>query len=172
MSVSIREANLADIEGIGQWYLQFWEEKEDADFGLALHDEKPDRFQEMRWFLEFQEACAKGDAIGLVAESEGEIVGFCEVNRVRPPRCEFGSFGRTLSVRKQSRGRGVGSALLKEMIERSRGKFEFLELEVFAGNPAAKHIYEKNGFKAYGLRPQSVKRNGEYVDDMLMHRKL
>lgn len=62
--------------------------------------------------------------------------------------------------------------MLKEMIERCKGKFEILELEVFAGNQAARHLYEKFGFKTYRLRPLSVKRNGKHIDEELMYLRL
>jgi RimJ/RimL family protein N-acetyltransferase len=65
-----------------------------------------------------------------------------------------------------------GYQMLKEMTKRCKDSFEILELEVFAGNQAAKHLYEKLGFKTYGLRPQSVKRNRGYIDEELMYLKL
>jgi ribosomal protein S18 acetylase RimI-like enzyme len=62
--------------------------------------------------------------------------------------------------------------LPEQMIERCRGKYEFLELEVFAANQIARHFYTKYGFKPYGLRTQSCKRDGEYFDEDLTHLRL
>lgn len=80
--------------------------------------------------------------------------------------------GIELSVKKEHRGKGIGLTLLEEMIRRCKGKFEILELEVFSGNQSAKRLYEKPGFKTYGVRPGSVKRNGKYIDEELMFLKI
>ena len=62
--------------------------------------------------------------------------------------------------------------LLNEMVRRCKGMFEILELEVFVGNHPAKRLYEKSGFKTYGLRPDSVKRDRRYFDQELMYLRL
>jgi ribosomal protein S18 acetylase RimI-like enzyme len=172
LSITVRETGETDLEQVGAWYLQFYEEKGDPGLGLALFDTKPERTHELDWFEGFLASCVKGDAVGLVAEVEGELAGFCEVNRNRPGSTQSHRGGLTVSVKKRFRGMGVGTALLEEMIRRCRGRFESLELEVFVGNEAAKHLYQRHGFKTYGLRPQSVKRNGGYVDEELMYLRL
>jgi RimJ/RimL family protein N-acetyltransferase len=55
------------------------------------------------------------NSIGLVAE-DGQIVGFCEVDRRRPrsPVSHRGDLG--ISVKKEYRGKGIGTILLEKMI--------------------------------------------------------
>jgi len=43
---------------------------------------------------------------------------------------------------------------------------------VFVGNEHAKRLYEKLGFKKYGLHPRAVKRNGKYIGEELMFLEL
>ena len=173
LSIKIRETTVEDVLTVGPWYLQFYQElEEDEEFGLGLPEPKPEPSKEMAWFLQFQESCAKGNAIGLVAESEGEIVGFCEVNRRRPNSPMAHRGGLTISVKKQFRGMGIGSMLLEQMIKRCMGEYESLELEVFAGNEIARRFYVGHGFKPYGSRPQSVKRRGKYFEEELMQLRL
>ncbi len=174
MSITIRELNPSDFESMTEFYYEFYDEiKENPLFGINLLDEKPSLLDEMNWFLEFQKTCAKGNAIGLIAEINDEMVGFCGVWR-RTPRSSGSHRGQVAAhaVKKEHRGKGIGTMLLKEMIERCKGNFEILELEVFVGNQPAKHLYDKFGFKTYGLRPKSVKRNGKYIDEELMYLKL
>jgi hypothetical protein len=35
-----------------------------------------------------------------------------------------------------------------------------------------RHLYEKFGFKTYGFRPLSVKRDGKYIGEELMYLRL
>ena len=144
MSITIREPNPSDFEKITEYYFEFYDEiKDNSSFGLTLFDEKPTLLDEMQWFLEFQKACAEGNSIGLVAEIDGEFVGFCEVGRRKPksPVSHRGDFG--ISVKKQNRGKGIGSMLLKEMIERCRGKFEVLECRSIRRKSSCKTLVRK-----------------------------
>jgi ribosomal protein S18 acetylase RimI-like enzyme len=173
LTITVRETNPGDILTISNWFFQFYDEvKENNHFGLELFYEKPSLSDEMEWFVEFQKACDQGNAIGIVAEVDGKVAGFCEVNRRSVGRSSSHRGGLGITVKREFRGRGIGSSLLKEMIKLCNGKFEMLELEVFAVNQSAKNLYDKFGFKSYGLRPQSIKRNGEYIDEELMFLRL
>ena len=72
-------------------------------------------------------------------------------------------------VRPESRGKGVGSALMKEIIRRARtlDGLEQITLVASANLPAQK-LYEALGFESYGIEPHSLKIGNEYVDDVLM----
>jgi len=172
-NVTVREVDATDFYRVTQHYLDFYDEiKEDASFGLPLLNEKPSLVDEMAVFIEDMKACNEGDAIGLVAESDGALVGYCYVGRRRPKSPVSHRGGLELSVKKGHRGKGIGGVLLKEMIQRCKGRFETLELEVFVVNQPARRLYERFGFKAYGLRHNSVKRNGKYFDEELMYLRL
>ncbi len=173
LAITIRELKSSDLYKMTEYYNRFYDEvKENPEFGLTLFDKKPSLLDGMGWFLGFQKACAEGNSVGLIAVEEDDMVGFCQVERRRPksPVSHRGDFG--ISVRKEYRGRGIGTMLLRNMIERCRGSFEILELEVLAGNRVARHLYEKFGFKSYGLRPLAIKRNGRYIDEELMYLRL
>ena len=59
-----------------------------------------------------------------------------------------------VAVKKDSRGRGIGSFLLAKLIEcgKSDNRKRFL-LEVRCGNKSAISLYKKLGFKEDGIRP-------------------
>jgi RimJ/RimL family protein N-acetyltransferase len=43
-----------------------------------------------------------------------------------------------------------------------------VELEVFASNEKAIHVYRKLGFKAVGRIPRRIMRNGKFIDIIVM----
>ena len=67
------------------------------------------------------------------------------------------------------RGKGVGKALMFEIIHRARQipGIEQITLVASAKLPAQK-LYESVGFTGYGIEPHSLKIGNEYVDDVLM----
>jgi ribosomal protein S18 acetylase RimI-like enzyme len=72
-------------------------------------------------------------------------------------------------VRAESRGKGVASALMQEIVRRARDMegVEQITLVASANLPAQK-LYESVGFESYGVEPHSLKIGTEYVDDVLM----
>jgi len=72
-------------------------------------------------------------------------------------------------VRTESRGKGVGSALMKEIVRRAQAieRVEQITL-VASANLPAQRLYESVGFESYGIEPHSLKIGDEYVDDVLM----
>jgi ribosomal protein S18 acetylase RimI-like enzyme len=72
-------------------------------------------------------------------------------------------------VRPESRGKGVASALMKEIVRRARaiGGLEQITL-VASANLPAQRLYKALGFESYGVEPHSLKIGTEYVNDVLM----
>jgi ribosomal protein S18 acetylase RimI-like enzyme len=100
-----------------------------------------------------------------LAEADGEIVGMLSVY---PSYHGFGEVG--MSVAKEWRGRGVGSALMEQAIAfaRERGLHK-LSLDVFAHNEAAIKLYKKHGFVEEGRRVKHYRRkSGELWDSLEM----
>ena len=77
-------------------------------------------------------------------------------------------------IKKEFRSKGVGSALLRELMKIAKEKFhiEILHLEVYSGNPA-RAFYERFGFKKYGIQEKALKENNKtYVSKILMQKYL
>jgi len=73
------------------------------------------------------------------------------------------------------RNEGLGSILLNLLLESAKENLpdlKIVELKVFANNPKAKHLYEKFGFKEYGLLPKGALYKGEYLDEIMMYREV
>jgi ribosomal protein S18 acetylase RimI-like enzyme len=72
-------------------------------------------------------------------------------------------------VQPESRGKGVASALMKEIVRQARaiGGLEQITL-VASANLPAQRLYKALGFESYGVEPHSLKIGNEYVNDVLM----
>ena len=110
------------------------------------------------------------NSLFLIAERNGEIVGAMDMQGLRHPQCRHvGYVG--LSVRKDQRGQGIGTALFSSLFERAKSVgVTRLELEVFANNPRAIALYERLGFHVDGVRPGLVKLGSEFIDVVVMGR--
>lgn len=83
-----------------------------------------------------------------VAEADGEKAGFAEMRIVADEAQIF-----SVAVDKDLRGRGIGDALLRHLVQKSKELgCNTLTLEVRAGNEAAISLYKKMGFKEVGKR--------------------
>ena len=76
-----------------------------------------------------------------------------------------------MSVERNYRNRGLGSKMMQEAIKWAQGKRVVrLELEVYAENRPAIHLYEKNGFEVEGCKRKYAKQRGRYYDSLIMSR--
>ena len=71
-------------------------------------------------------------------------------------------------------GKGVGAALMRAIVDLADNWLNLtrLELEVYADNEAAIHLYERFGFEVEGILRRHAFRDGEYVDSKVMGRLL
>ncbi|HZW57680.1 MAG TPA: GNAT family N-acetyltransferase [Nitrososphaerales archaeon] len=167
--ITYRDVKATDFEGlVTNFYSYFDELKENPDLGLVLYRQKPTIAQELEWFSHLFRNIEHGDAVATVAEENSRPVGMCEVNRLRPGTdiSHRGILG--IVVRKEYRGKGVGTRLVEETLKKCRGKFEIVKLSVFSIN-RAKRLYERFGFRVYGHFPQAIKRGDQYFDEDVMY---
>ena len=90
----------------------------------------------------------------------------------RPRRKHVGTIG--ISVHSDWQGKGVGAELMRAILDLSDNWLNLtrLELEVYADNEAAIHLYERFGFEIEGTLRRHAFRNGEYIDSKVMGRLL
>jgi len=171
--MTIRELRPADFDDVLETYLSFFPEAEaDPSFGLLLFREQPTVENERKWFDDTLREVRDGNAVMRVAEVDSHVVGWCDVRRTRPgtPRDHRGLLG--ICVRNAFRGRGLGTALLGEVLQACRGRFEAVELSVLSTNPGAFELYTRFGFREVGVMPGAIKRAGVYIDERMMQLKL
>jgi [ribosomal protein S18]-alanine N-acetyltransferase len=101
----------------------------------------------------------------LVAELAGEIVGYAGLMCIEPI-----ADVQTIAVVPEQEGKGLGSALLTELITESRRRHaKDVLLEVRADNPRAQQLYRRFGFEQIHVRPRYY-RDG--VDALIMRLRL
>ncbi len=95
------------------------------------------------------------------------ITGFDRMNRKRDRHR-----GELVQVYLDSnhRGQNIGEKLIRSVVEYAftMGGLEQIQLSVVAGNKSAIKLYEKIGFRSYGLQPHYFKVNDTYMDQNFM----
>jgi L-phenylalanine/L-methionine N-acetyltransferase len=108
----------------------------------------------------------------LVAVIDNRLVGMIGVDTFpnKPRRRHVGTLG--MCVRDDWQGKGIGAALMKAALDLADNWLNLtrLELEVYADNEAAIHLYERFGFEVEGTLRQHAFRDGQYVDSKMMGR--
>jgi len=95
------------------------------------------------------------------------IVGF--VREVRPKTRHKGVVWG-MYVKGSYRGRGIGRALMRAVIDRARTctNLKQVTITVAATQPAAAHLYRSLGFQQFGREPDALKIGSDYVDEEWM----
>ena len=107
-----------------------------------------------------------------VAEEDGRLVGRLSLARDNHPSSHHvADLG--LMIAASHRRRGIGRALLEQATAWARDAgVRKLELHVFPWNEAAIALYEAFGFEREGVRREHYRRDGKYVDAILMAYRL
>jgi len=161
----VRDLEWGDFTPIVENFLALYDEVvENPDLGISLFPKRPSWGEEAEWFAGLYRRVLEGSTVAAVAVEEGRVVGLCTADRRKPAREteHIGVVG--LLVAQPWRGRGIGKSLLGRVIERSRGKFEILELSVFHSNTKARGLYQSLGFRPWGLFPGGILRDGRRTD--------
>ena len=153
--VKIRAARSSDIEAVNEIY------NDDVARGTSTFDTEPrvgDRARE--WF----ESHLSDTYPLLVAEEEGELLGWASLT----PWSPRGAYERTvegsLFVRSGDRGRGVGRALNEALLKWARAAGHgVLIARIERGNEASRRLLEASGFSSVGL----MHRVGEKFEKLL-----
>ena len=103
-----------------------------------------------------------------VAVDGGKVVGWCDVSLSDKPVFRH-SGGLGIGVVVEYRGRGIGKRLMDAALARAKEiGLERVELEVYASNNAAIHLYERCGFVREGRKRRASKVDGVYQDNIVM----
>lgn len=103
-----------------------------------------------------------------VALVEDKVVGWCDALPIdRPTRAHTGVLG--IGVLAEFRGRGIGTALIRETLEKARASgLTRIELSVRAGNAGVVGLYERFGFVHEGVQRNAVRVDGKYENLICM----
>jgi phosphinothricin acetyltransferase len=108
----------------------------------------------------------------LVAEREGEVVGWAALAPVSPRRCYRGVAEVSVYVGEAARGAGVGRALLERLVARSEESgFWTLEAGIFPENEASLRLHRGCGFRDVGVHERHGESGGVWRDVLLLERR-
>jgi putative acetyltransferase len=128
---------------------------------------------EEMWRARLTDSCAPGKTdLSLVAEIDGEVVGTAGLHPVGPAQRRRHAMMLGISISKDAQGKGVGTALMRALIDyadRWAGVLR-IELSVFPDNERAIKLYRKFGFELEGTHKAYAMRDGKYVDSLSMAR--
>ncbi len=103
-----------------------------------------------------------------VASEDGKIVGYIRAERGRFRR-NFHAAYIVVGILSDHAGKGIGSTFFKNLDKwAERHGIHRLELTVECRNHAARHLYEKSGFKIEGTRARLMLVDGNYIDEYYM----
>jgi L-amino acid N-acyltransferase YncA len=109
----------------------------------------------------------------LVAELDGEVVGWAALAPVSARRCYAGVVENSVYVAEDVRGRGIGRALLQRLIAGARrAGIWTIQTSIFPENRASLALHERCGFCVVGTRERIAKRDGIWRDTVLLEVRL
>ena len=127
------------------------------------------RKEAQEYFASLRDGILKGNIIAIVAGND-PVDGFGLIRR--DPDDRLGNHcwevGR-VTVRHDMQRHGLGAAIVKRLLaEAKRRKVEILWLDVRITNVAAVELFQKLGFRTWGIFPGRIKDRRTYVDVLYM----
>lgn len=162
-SVTVRAAGRADIPAILELHNQGIIDR------VATLDLEPHTLEQKRaWF----ERHGPRHPV-IVAEAGGAVVGWSSLNEFNPrPAYRFVA-DLSVYIRREWRGRGVGSRLLGGIIERGTALgYHKIVLSAFPFNAAGMRLYERFGFRTVGIYKEMGLVDGKWTDTIIMEKML
>jgi phosphinothricin acetyltransferase len=162
--VEVRTARPSDLDTIAEIY------NREVTGGTSTFDtEVWTRERALEWL----KAHDPGAYPILVAEEEGEVVGWASVS----PWSDRGAYARTvegsLFVREGHRRRGVGRALHAALVESARAAGHgVLIARIESGNTASRELLLSNGFTSVGVMHAVGEKFGRLLDVELFEMRL
>ena len=108
----------------------------------------------------------------LVAERDGEVVGWIALAPVSARACYAGVAEVSAYVAERARGEGVGAELLASVIESSeRSGIWTLQTGVFPENEASLRLLRRFGFRVFGTQERLGRLHGVWRDVVQLERR-
>lgn len=136
---------------------------------MGIPNKRPSKAEFASAYKRDFEQIKKGNAVVFVVESKGRVMGECGVYAKRPDSDEGHVGGLDMSIIKEYRRMGMGTALLSECLKQSRKRFDLITTEVSVHNRVSLRLIKKFGFKIAGKIPHKTKRNGRYVSEYIAY---
>jgi L-amino acid N-acyltransferase YncA len=108
----------------------------------------------------------------LVAERDGEVVGWAALSPYSPRCCYRGVGDVSVYVAESARGAGAGRLLLETLVERSeQAGYWTLNAGVFPANEVSLRLHQRCGFRVIGVRERLAEKDGVWRDAVWLERR-
>ncbi len=160
-TIRYRAATLDDAPAIATIYNQGIEDR------FATFETEPRSAENRREWL----ASFLGEYPAVVAEADGEVVGWAAAGPYSSRPCYRGIGEFSVYVRRDWRGRGVGGGLIDALIEEAErlGLWK-LTSRVFVFNEASRALCRAHGFREVGVHEKHAKLDGRWLDVVVVER--
>jgi L-amino acid N-acyltransferase YncA len=107
----------------------------------------------------------------IVAEVEGQVVGWAGAGPYRTRECYCGIGEFSVYVRRDWRGRHIGDQLLPALVAEAErfGLWKLLS-RIFLFNEASRALCRKHGFREVGIYEKHAKLDGQWLDVVIVER--
>jgi len=168
--VVLRALKSTDLDDLLEFANAIVEERRtNPELGITSLDRRLRRSDEKRFLDGILLGMKKNEVVSVAAFVGGKVVGHCDVIR-RKPTDERHTELFGIVILDRYRGAGIGQMMVKTALEEALCNGVWLvELQVFAINEVAIHIYEKLGFGRVGVVPGKMLRNGRFLDEIHMY---
>ncbi|VVC01414.1 Sodium/hydrogen exchanger family protein [uncultured archaeon] len=161
--VIVRTFTKDDVHNVGKFLNEMVREG-----ALIALDQKVSPSEEKEMGLQSIRRINKGEMIMCVGEHSGRIIarGVAEKMQLR----ERDNVSLSFYVASDFRGLGLGSALLRMLVDEAKRTFRphNLYLTVYSDNERAMKLYRREGFVKVGVLPGWMKHKGRYLDRVYM----
>jgi phosphinothricin acetyltransferase len=161
VGIHIRTASVADAAAIAEIYNQGIEDR------VATYETKRRSAEDQQAWLQ----AIAGHYPSVVAEIDGEIVGWAGAGPYRARECYRGIGEFSMYVRRDWRRRGAGDLLLAGLISEAErlGLWKLLS-RIFPFNEASRALCRKHGFREVGVYEKHARLDGRWLDVVIVER--
>jgi len=124
---------------------------------------------EKAWLAGVLKEIRRKEAVMLLVESDGRILGNCHAGRRAMKHTHRATIG--IALVKEARGKGIGEAAMRATIDLVRKRMKgvkFIDLSTFGYNKRAQGLYRRLGFVKVGEIPDAVREGDRYFSEHLM----
>ena len=159
--IHIRTASVDDAAAIAEIYNQGIEER------VATFETEHRSVDDQRAWLK----AIAGRYPGVVAQIDGEIIGWAGAGPYRERECYRGIGEFSMYVRRDWRGRGVGDLLVAALISEAErlGLWKLLS-RIFTFNEASRALCRKHGFREVGVYEKHARLDRRWLDVVIVER--
>ena len=161
--VVVRLATLDDAEAIQRIY------NHEVEHTTHTFDLVPRTLEEQQAWLQ-----DRSGALGvLVAEIDGQVVGFSSLSEYRPRAAYRTSVESSVYVNETMRGRGVGRRLLHDLVDLAKASgFHTMVARIAGEHEASVKLHEAVGFATVGTEREVGRKFGRWLNVVVMQRML